>query len=197
MNTSTKSKTGKIPQSKSASASRGNQSGKAEREGMLKEFFIDELKDIYWAEKHLVKTLPKMQKAATSPELKNAFADHLEVTKTHVTRLEQAFEAVDQKAQAKKCDAMEGITKEGEGIIEETEDGTSTRDVGLILAAQKVEHYEISTYGGLAQLATTLGFEDVAGLLKKTLEEEKEADSLLTGIAENNINYDAAVEMEK
>ncbi len=89
---------------------------------------------------------------------------------------------------------MEGITKEGEGIIEETEEGTSTRDVGLILAAQKVEHYEISTYGGLAQLATTLGFEDVAGLLKKTLEEEKKADSLLTGIAEKNINYDATVE---
>lgn len=197
MNTSTKSKPGKISQSKSASASKSSQSGKAEREGMLKEFFIDELKDIYWAEKHLLKTLPKMQKAATSTELKNAFADHLEVTKTHVTRLEQAFEAVDQKAQAKKCDAMEGITKEGEGIIEETEEGTSTRDVGLILAAQKVEHYEISTYGGLAQLATTLGFKDVAGLLTKTLEEEKKADSLLTGIAENNINYEATMDMKK
>jgi ferritin-like metal-binding protein YciE len=190
MNTIIKSKPGKTSQSKSASASKGS----TEKEGMLKEFFIDELKDIYWAEKHLVKTLPKMQKAAASTELKNAFADHLEVTKTHVTRLEQAFEAIDQKAQAKKCDAMEGITKEGEGIIEETEQGTSTRDVGLILAAQKVEHYEISTYGGLAQLATTLGFEDVAGLLKKTLEEEKEADSLLTGIAENNINYNATAE---
>ncbi len=163
---------------------------------MLKEFFIDELKDIYWAEKHLVKTLPKMQKAATATELKNAFVDHLEVTKTHVTRLEQAFESLGKKAQAKKCDAMEGITKEGEGIIEETEEGTSTRDVGLILAAQKVEHYEISTYGGLSQLATTLGLTDIAELLSQTLAEEKEADTLLTGIAENNINYDAAEEDE-
>lgn len=132
-----------------------------------------------------------MQKAATSTALKNAFADHLEITKTHVTRLEHAFEAIGKKAQAKKCDAMEGITKEGEGIIEETEEGTSTRDVGLILAAQKVEHYEISTYGGLSQLATTLGLKIVANLLSQTLKDEKEADSLLTDIAINHINYDA------
>ncbi len=191
MSTTTKSKPGKASASKSSSA------GKGASDGMLKDFFIDELKDIYWAEKHLVKTLPKMQKAATSTELKNAFADHLEVTKTHVTRLEQAFEAVGKKAQAKKCDAMEGITKEGEGIIEETEEGTSTRDVGLILAGQKVEHYEISTYGGLAQLATTLGLTDVADLLSQTLAEEKEADSLLTDVAENNINYEAAEEEEE
>src|SRR5579863_6444331 len=119
---------------------------KKENDGNLKEFFVDELKDIYWAEKHLVKTLPKMQKAATSDELKNAFGDHLEATKGHVTRLEQAFEMLGEKAQAKKCEAMEGITKEGESIIEDTEEGTATRDVGLVLAAQKVEHYEISTY---------------------------------------------------
>jgi ferritin-like metal-binding protein YciE len=99
-----------------------------------------------------------------------------------------------EKAQAKKCDAMEGITKEGESIIEDTEEGTSTRDVGLILAGQKVEHYEISTYGGLAQLARTLGYEDVAGVLETTLNEEKEADELLTSIAENDINYEAAAE---
>ncbi|MEO7393569.1 MAG: ferritin-like domain-containing protein [Chitinophagaceae bacterium] len=198
MSTTTKSKPKKASQNKSASASSGNsKAGKGAGDSMLKEFFTDELKDIYWAEKHLVKTLPKMQKAATSTELKNAFADHLEVTKTHVTRLEQVFEAVGKKPQAKKCDAMEGITTEGEGIIEDTEEGTSTRDVGLILAAQKVEHYEISTYGGLAQLATTLGLEDVAGILSQTLEEEKEADSLLTNIAENNINYDAAQEEEE
>ena len=96
----------------------------------------------------------------------------------------------------KKCDAIEGITKEGEGIIEETEEGTATRDVGLILAAQKVEHYEIATYGGLAQLATTLGLDDVAELLTATLEEEKEADSMLSGIAENDVNYSAAEEGE-
>lgn len=169
-------------------------SGKAEGDSMLHEFFSEELKDIYWAEKHLVKTLPKMAKAATAEELKNAFTDHLEVTKTHVSRLEEVFGMLGKKAQAKKCDAMEGITKEGEGIIEDTEEGTSTRDVGLILAAQKVEHYEISTYGGLAQLATTLGLQDIADLLKQTLEEEKDADIALTGIAENDINYEAATE---
>ena len=108
--------------------------------------------------------------------------------------LEQVFELLGEKAQAKKCEAMEGITKEGDGIVEETEDGAATRDVGIILAAQKVEHYEISTYGGLAQLATTLGLEDVAGLLRETLAEEKEADSLLTQIAEESINYEAAEE---
>lgn len=170
--------------------------GKGATDNMLRSFFIDELKDIYWAEKHLVKTLPKMKKAATSTELQKAFEDHLEVTKTHVSRLEDAFEALGKKAQGKKCEAMEGITKEGEGIIEETEKGTSTRDVGLILAAQKVEHYEISTYGGLHQLALTLGLEDVASLLEETLNEEKETDELLTQIAENDVNYEAAQETE-
>jgi ferritin-like metal-binding protein YciE len=160
----------------------------------LKEFFVDEIKDIYWAEKHLVKTLPKMEKAANSEDLKNAFADHLEATKGHVRRLEKVFDMLGEKAQAKKCDAMEGITKEGEGIIEETEQGTPTRDVGLVLAAQKVEHYEISTYGGLAQLARTLGHDDVAEILDSTLSEEKQADELLTGIAEEHINYEAAEE---
>ena len=166
------------------------------KDSMLEEFFTDELKDIYWAEKHLVKTLPKMQKAATSKELKDAFAGHLETTKGHVTRLEQVFEMLGKKAQAKKCDAMEGITKEGASIIEDTEAGTATRDVGLILAGQKAEHYEISTYGGLAQLARTLGKEDIANILAETLAEEKEADELLTSVAENNVNYQAIEEEE-
>ena len=169
---------------------------KGANDSMLQEFFGEEIKDIYYAEKHIIKTLPKMMKAATSPELRQAFQEHLEVTKTHVTRLENVFELLGKKPQAKKCDAIEGITKEGEGIIEETEEGTATRDVGLILAAQKVEHYEIATYGGLAQLATTLGLDDVAELLTATLEEEKEADSMLSGIAENDVNYSAAEEGE-
>lgn len=161
---------------------------------MLEDFFNDEIKDIYWAEKHLTKVLPKMQKAATSGELKQAFADHLETTKEHVSRLEKVFELLGKKPQAKKCDAMAGITEEGSGIIEETEKGSATRDVGLILAAQKVEHYEIATYGGLAQLARTLGKNDVAKILAQTLSEEKEADELLTEIAENNINVEASEE---
>ena len=158
---------------------------------VLHEFFIDELKDIYWAEKHLTKALPKMQKAATSSELQEAFATHLEQTKGHIERLEQIFESLGEKAVAKKCEAMEGIVKEGESIIEDTEKGTSTRDVGLILAAQKVEHYEIATYGGLHQLAITMGHDEVAGILEQTLNEEKETDQLLTGIAEDHVNYDA------
>ena len=165
-------------------------------EPALMEFFEGEIKEIYWAEKHLTKALPKMKKAATSEELANAFGEHLEVTKTHVSRLEQVFELLGKKPQAKKCDAMEGIVKEGESIIEETAEGTATRDVGLILAGQKVEHYEIATYGGLAQLAKTLGLEDIAALLEQTLGEEKEADETLTGIAENDINYEAASEDE-
>lgn len=167
------------------------------KDSMLEEFFADELKDIYWAEKHLVKTLPKMQRAATSNELKQAFADHLETTRGHVERLEQVFGLLGKKPQAKKCDAMEGITKEGESIIEDTEKGTATRDVGLVLAGQKVEHYEISTYGGLTQLARTLGKDDVADILAQTLAEEKEADELLTNVAENSINYQAAEEDEE
>ncbi|MDQ2862170.1 MAG: ferritin-like domain-containing protein [Bacteroidota bacterium] len=170
--------------------------GKGESDSRLLEFFKDELKDIYWAEKHIVTTLPKMQKAATSAELKQGFADHLEQTKGHVTRLEKAFELLGEKVKAKKCEAMAGIIKEGEEIIGDTEKGTATRDVGLILAAQKVEHYEISTYGGLAQLAKTLGKDDVADLLEQTLQEEKDTDQKLTDIAEKNVNYAAADEVE-
>jgi len=188
----------KAPAKKSTAQSVANGNSKSSakpNQSMLEEFFIDELKDIYWAEKHIVKTLPKLEKAATSEELKQAFADHLEQTKEHVTRLEQAFEMMGKKAQAKRCEAIEGITKEGENIIEETDKGTATRDVGLILAAQKVEHYEISTYGGLVTLAKTMGHDDVADLLHTTLEEEKEADELLTNVAENHVNYEAEIEV--
>lgn len=163
----------------------------------LLKFFTDEIKDIYWAEKHLTKALPKMQKAATSEELQDAFATHLQQTQEHVARLEKVFEMLDEKAQAKKCDAMEGLLKEGDSIVEDTEDGTATRDVGLILAAQKVEHYEIATYGALTQLAKTLGREDIANILGETLGEEKETDELLTEIAENDVNYQASNEREE
>lgn len=161
---------------------------------MLKAHFIDELKDIYWAENHLLKALPKMQKAATTTTLQDAFAGHLKVTKEHVQRLEQVFEMLDQKAQSKKCEAMEGIVKEGESIIEDTEKDTMTRDVALIIAAQKVEHYEIAAYGGLVAVAVTLGLNDVAEILKQTLQEENDTDRRLTEIAENNINWEAAIE---
>jgi ferritin-like metal-binding protein YciE len=188
-----KSSSGK---SKGSSSSKGssNSSSQKNESGMLEELFLDEIKDIYWAEKHLLKVLPRMEKAATSEELKQSFTEHLEVTRGQVERLEQAFEILGKKAQGKKCEAMDGITKEGESIIEDTEKGTMTRDVGLIMAAQKVEHYEIATYGSLAQLAKTLGRNDIADLMGQTLEEEKAADEMLTGIAENNINVDATAE---
>lgn len=163
---------------------------------MLEKFLYDSLKDIYWAEKHLTKAIPKMQKAATSDELKQALQDHLTVTEEQVTRLEEVFELLGKKAQAKKCEAMEGLTKEADSMVEETEAGTSTRDVAIIIAAQKVEHYEIATYGGLAQLANTMGLTEVGDLLGQTLEEEKEADTLLTSIAENDINHQAEEEEE-
>lgn len=166
------------------------------KDSMLKDFFTEELKDIYWAEKHVVTTLPKMKKAATSAELQQAFETHTEQSKNQVVRLEKVFELLGKKAQAKKCDAMDGIIEEGKSIISDTEKGTATRDVGLILAAQKVEHYEISTYGGLAQLATTLGLTEVADLLRETLEEEKQTDQLLTQIAESSVNYEASTEAE-
>jgi ferritin-like metal-binding protein YciE len=162
----------------------------------LQKLFEDSLKDIYWAEKNLTKALPKMQKAATTEELKNAIEEHLAQTENQVKRLEQVFELIGKKAQAKKCDAMEGLIKEGESIVEETEEGSMTRDGGIIMAAQKVEHYEIATYGGLAQIATTMGLEEAADLLNETLDEEKEADQLLTEIAENNINWEAEKETE-
>ncbi len=179
---------------KNVSSKTSKSSGLKSDSSLLEEFFTSELKDIYWAEKHLVKVLPKMEKAATTQELKDAIHDHLEVTKTHVSRLEEVFDMMGHKAQAKKCEAMEGITKEGDDIVSETEQGSITRDVGIIFASQKVEHYEIATYGGLAQLAKTLNLQDVAALLQKTLEEEKETDEKLTKIAEKHINVDAAQE---
>lgn len=174
------------------------QAGSAKRDIAVSEqfisFFVDELKDIYWAEKHLTKALPKMQKAATSKELAQSFADHLKVTNQQITRLEEIFRLLGHKAVAKKCDAMAGLVEEANGIIEETDKGTYLRDVGLVLAAQKVEHYEIATYGGLAQLARVMGNEKIAGLLKTTLIEEKDADDLLTELAESGINEAATME---
>ncbi|AEV96414.1 rubrerythrin family protein [Niastella koreensis] len=192
---------------KSTSVSKSRIAGKSENEtsvskgvgksnSMLQEFFYESLKDIYWAEKQLTKALPKMQKAATTPELKTAIEEHIAQTKEHVGRLEEVFQLMERKAQAKKCDAMDGLIKEGESIIEETEDGTMTRDVGIVMAAQKVEHYEIATYGGLVQLASVLGEDKVVKLLNQTLEEEKETDAGLSKIAENKINWQAEQEDE-
>lgn len=165
-------------------------------EPALIELFKDEIKDIFWAEKHLLKALPKMQKASTSGELAASIGEHIEVTKMHVTRLEQVFGLLEEKVRAVKCDAMEGLVKEGESIIEDTQKGSSTRDAGIILASQKIEHYEIATYGSLAQLATVLNLGEVADILRETLSDEKKADEKLSNIAES-INYAAVSETEE
>ncbi|WP_462251143.1 YciE/YciF ferroxidase family protein [Ferruginibacter sp.] len=153
----------------------------------LEDLFEDSLKDIYWAEKALTKALPKMQKNATSPKLKKAIADHLSQTVEHVTRLEECFESIGKKPVAKKCDAMEGLLKEGEGIMKETQPG-AVRDAGIIGASQKVEHYEIATYGTLAAFAKVLNQKVALTNLLKTLEEEKKCDELLTSIADTALN---------
>ena len=168
----------------------------ANEETKLKELFIEELKDIYWAEKHLTKALPKMKKAATSNELANAFEQHLTVTEAQIGRVEQVFELLGMSTRSKKCEAMEGLVKEAQAVIEDTEKGTATRDVALIIAAQKVEHYEIATYGSLTQLAKTMGRDDIASLMQQTLDEEKQADQLLTQLAESGININAGNEPE-
>ncbi|WP_131537872.1 YciE/YciF ferroxidase family protein [Pedobacter nototheniae] len=170
-----------------------NKTGKMENSEFHK-FFIDELKDIYWAEKHLVKALPKMKKAATSPELASAFEKHTTETQTHIETLEEVFSLLEEKATAKKCDAMAGLLEEADSIIEDTEAGTMVRDAGLILAAQKVEHYEIATYGTLRTFAENMGHTEVVDLLSRTLENEKETDVALTEVAESFINEEAASE---
>jgi ferritin-like metal-binding protein YciE len=171
-----------------------SENGSVNENSQLDKLFTDSLKDIYWAEKHLTKTLPKMKKKATTDYLKSAIEEHLAQTEEHVSRLERVFEICGKKAQAKKCDAMEGLTKEADSIVEETEPNTMTRDAGIIMAAQKVEHYEIATYGSLVQLAKTLGMNGAAEILHQTLEEEKQADEKLTEIAEWNVNQAAAQE---
>lgn len=185
-----------MPNTKSTPAKRSRAAGSkaGQSNSQLEKYFTDTLKDIYWAEKHLTKALPKMQKAATTDELKSAIEEHIAQTEEHVSRLEQVFQLMGHKAQAKKCDAMEGLIKEGESIVEETEDGSMTRDAGIIMAAQKVEHYEIATYGGLVQLAKTMGMDEAADILAQTLVEEKQTDQGLTDIAENNINWEAEQE---
>lgn len=157
------------------------------------QLFMDELKDIYWAEKHLVKALPKMQKAATTEELVNAFADHLAATKEHVSRVEEIFDLMGVKPVAKKCEAMEGLVAEAQELIEEEEESV-VLDAGLIIAAQKVEHYEIAAYGSLRTLANHMGHTEAAAILEQTLAEEKETDVLLTQIAESSVNEEAMSE---
>jgi ferritin-like metal-binding protein YciE len=162
----------------------------------LKDLFEEQVKDIYWAEKALVKALPKMAKNASSEQLVEAINNHLEETKMQVGRLEDVFKALGKKAQAKKCEAMQGLIDEGNSIVEETEPGP-VRDAGIIGACQKIEHYEIATYGTLSAFAKLLGEQEVEQLLTETLDEEKNADEVLTEVAESGINWQANEEDEE
>jgi ferritin-like metal-binding protein YciE len=160
----------------------------------LFQFFIEGLKHIYWAEKQLLQALPKMKAAATTSELMKAISDHLAQTNIHVERLEQVFQICDHAPEGKVCYAMQGIIKEAESILAETDEGSATRDAAIIMAAQKVEHYEIATYGTLTEFAKTLGLQDAHGLLQLTLDEERMADQGLTLIAQHKINWEAELE---
>ena len=155
----------------------------------LQELFVEELRDMYDAEKQLTKALPKMAKATENPDLKAAFEEHLEITRMQVGRLEEVFKSLGMAARGKTCEGMKGLIEEGQEMMEEIEQG-STLDAALISAAQKVEHYEIASYGTLATFAEVLGHEEAKDLLGQTLEEEKEADEKLTGIA-SQINPEA------
>jgi ferritin-like metal-binding protein YciE len=157
----------------------------------LRGLFEGGLKDLYWAEKTLSKSLPKMAENATSPELVRTLKNQLTETEEHVSRLEQVFKNAGIKPVLRKCDAMEGLLKEGEEIMKETKMGV-VRDAGIIATEQKVKHYEIATYGTLHAFAQTLGEDQAANLLAKTLEEKKKTDAALTGIALSAINQNAA-----
>jgi len=166
------------------------------KSSQLMKLFEDELKDIFWAEKALTKALPKMAKNATSPELVTAITKHLKETEGQLDRLEKVFQVIGKKAVAKKCEAMAGLIKEGDEIIKDTEKG-AMRDAGIISAAQKVEHYEIASYGTLRQFAETLGLSAAVKLLDQTLNEEKGADEKLTKIAVSTVNLEAEKKTEK
>ena len=174
-----------------------SQSNGQKGEGLLEKFFHDQLKDIYYAEQQLIKALNEMKMASTTEELEDAFEDHHRQTERQIKRLEKVFHLLNQKAETKKCEAMEGLIKECKAFISQTKEGSMTRDAALIIAAQKIEHYEIATYGGLVQLALTLGKRRAAALLDKTLEEEEETDQHLTYIAESFINFEADEEEQK
>ena len=158
----------------------------------LHELFVDELRDIYDAEKQLTKALPKMAKAAESEDLRAAFEEHLEITRMQVNRLEEVFKSIGMAARGKPCEGMKGLIEEGQEKMQELERG-ATLDAALIASAQKVEHYEIASYGTLATFAEIMGHQDAKDLLGQTLDEEKEADEKLTQVA-GQINFEAEAE---
>jgi len=180
----------------SGNGSEKSKSGKkaSMKSSQLMELFEDGLKDIYWAEKALLKAIPKMIKKTTSDDLNEALTSHLEETKEQISRLEEVFSLIKVKPKGEKCEAMEGLIEEASDIMDSCEEG-SMRDAGIISAAQKVEHYEIATYGTLRQFAETLHLTEVEKLLATTLQEEKEANLKLSEVAMDAVNVDASEEV--
>ena len=170
------------------------ENGKSQSPSYLQKFFIDQLKDMHYAENELLRGLEEMKNATSTEELEDAFDNHIKQTQRHIQRLEKVFRMIGKEPESKSCEAMDGLLKECREIISETEEGTMTRDAALIIAAQKVEHYEIATYGGLVALARTMNLERAADLLDKTLAEEADTDTKLTDIAEAYINVEAEQE---
>ena len=170
------------------------ENGKSQSPSFLQKFLIAQLKDIYYAENELIKGLEELKNASSTEELEDAFEEHIKQTQRHIQRLEKVFRMIGKEPESETCEAMDGLLRECRDIINETEEGSLTRDAALIIAAQKVEHYEIATYGGLVALARTMNLDRAADLLDKTLGEEADTDSILTDIAENYVNVEAEQE---
>jgi ferritin-like metal-binding protein YciE len=164
------------------------------RKTLLEEYFMYELRDLLGAEQQLKGAMPAWKNAAGSQELISAIDEHIAHTEQHIQRLQMVFDMMGEEARPKKCEAMDGLIREVQTVLAETDPESATRDVALIMGIQKAEHYEIATYGGLITLARTIGQDDVAEILKHTMAEEKEMDELLSGLAENNINEEASTE---
>jgi ferritin-like metal-binding protein YciE len=189
--TETGKKNGHTPETTEGKKKGGMQQAADESPSYLQKFFIEQLKDMYYVEQELLKALPEVKNAATTEELEDAIEEHIRQTERHLKRLEKIFHMIGLKPEGKKSEAMDGLLRECKNIIRETEESTMTRDAALVIAAQKVEHYEIASYGGLVSLAVTMGMERAADILDKTLAEEEDSDQLLTDIAESYINVEA------
>jgi ferritin-like metal-binding protein YciE len=162
--------------------------------GPLEKFFVDSLKEIYWSEKALIEALPLMQQAATTEQLQEALEDHTLITNKHVSRLEKVFKHLGVPPEEVECETMQALINEGQKILSMTPEHSMTRDAAIIIAQQKVEHYEIACYGGLVQLALTMGEADIAMILEQTLTEEEDTDYILTEITESHVNFAAEEE---
>ncbi len=185
----------KMTSNKTAGKTQGHTEEYGTEESKLMKLFEEQLKDMYWAEKALSKAMPKIIKNVSSEELVDVIQSHLDETESQVGKVERVFQSIDKKAVGKKCEAMDGLIKEAEEIMRSSDKG-AMRDAGIIAAAQKIEHYEIASYGTLRTFAKTLGLTEAASLLEEILDEEKDADEKLTEVAVSTINVRAMSEVD-